>query len=74
LWRVRALCFLMMGRWCIGSMCDEKNGHRMLCPFFFIWNKAKYAILEKGSYIEKWSDSNEQNRGMQGGYYAACRY
>ncbi|QWH64989.1 hypothetical protein FC697_10500 [Bacillus wiedmannii] len=64
----------MMGRWCIGSMCDEKNGHRMLCPFFFIWNKVKYAILEKGSYIEKWSDSNEQNRGMQGGYYAACRY
>lgn len=52
----------------------KKNGHRMLCPFFFIWNKVKYAILEKGSYIEKWSDSNEQNRGMQGGYYAACRY
>ena len=28
----------------------------------FIWNKFKYAILEKGSQIEKWSDSNEQNR------------
>ncbi|ACO26175.1 hypothetical protein BCA_0834 [Bacillus cereus 03BB102] len=26
----------MMGRWCIGSMCDGKNGHRMLCSFFFI--------------------------------------
>lgn len=47
LWKVRALCFLMMGRWCIGSMCDEKNGHRMLCPFFFIWGKVKYAILEE---------------------------
>lgn len=34
----------------------------------------KYAILEKGSYIEKWSGSNEQSRGMQGGYYAAYRY
>lgn len=31
---------------------------------FFIWNKVKYAILEKGSYIEKWRDSNEQSRGM----------
>ncbi|KZD50902.1 hypothetical protein B4088_6219 [Bacillus cereus] len=28
-------------------MCDEKNGHRMLCSFFFIWNKVNYAILEK---------------------------
>ncbi|AFQ16902.1 hypothetical protein BTF1_01520 [Bacillus thuringiensis HD-789] len=28
-------------------MCDEKNGHRMLCPFFFIWGKVKYAILEE---------------------------
>ena len=29
----------------------------------FIWNKVKYAILEKGSYIEKWRGSNEQSRG-----------
>ena len=64
----------MMGRWCIGSMCDEKNGHRISCPFFFIWKMVNMLFLKKGSYIEKWSDSNEQSRGMQGGYYAAYRY
>ena len=32
------------------------------CVRSFIWNQVKYAILEKGSYIEKWSDLNEQNR------------
>ena len=34
------------------------------CVRSFIWNKVKYAILEKGSYIEKWSDLNEQSRDM----------
>ena len=24
--RVRVLCFLMMGRWCIGSMCEKAAG------------------------------------------------
>ena len=61
---VRALCFLMMGRWCIGSMCEGRTDIGCYVRSF-IWNKVKYAILEKGSYIEKWSDSNEQNRGMQ---------
>ena len=61
----------MMGRWCIGSMCEGRTDIGCYVRSF-IWNKVKYAILEKGSYIEKWSDSNEQNRGMQGGYYAAC--
>ncbi|AFQ08772.1 hypothetical protein BCK_04320 [Bacillus cereus FRI-35] len=28
-------------------MCDGKNGHRMLCLFFFIWKKVKYAILKQ---------------------------
>ncbi|PFD40568.1 hypothetical protein CN278_01275 [Bacillus thuringiensis] len=64
----------MMGRWCIGSMCDEKNGRRILCPFFLFGTRLNMLFLKKGSYIEKWSDSNEQNRGMQDGYYASCRY
>lgn len=63
LWRVRALCFLMMGRWCIGSMCEGRTDIGY-CVRSFIWNKVKYAILEKGSYIEKWSDLNEQSRDM----------
>lgn len=39
---------------------------------FLFGTKSNMLFLKKGSYIEKWSDSNEQNRGMQGGYYAAC--
>lgn len=41
---------------------------------FLFGAKLNMLFLKKGSYIEKWSDSNEQNRGMQGRYYAACRY
>ena len=32
LWRVRVLCFLMMGRWCIGSMWKSRWDQRL-----FIW-------------------------------------
>lgn len=41
---------------------------------FLFGTKSNMLFLKKGSYIEKWSDSNEQSRGMQGGYYAAYRY
>ena len=37
LWKVRTMCFPMMGRGFIGNICDGKNGHRMVCPFFFFY-------------------------------------
>ena len=46
LWRVRALCFLMMVRWCIGSMWRGRTDIGY-CVRSFIWNQVKYAILEK---------------------------
>lgn len=41
---------------------------------FLFGTKLNMLFLKKGSYIEKWRGSNEQSRGMQGGYYAAYRY
>ncbi|KZD86454.1 hypothetical protein B4155_1181 [Bacillus cereus] len=45
-------------------MCEGKNGHRILCPFFLFGTKLNMLFLKKGSYIEKWSDLNEQSRDM----------
>ena len=47
---VRALCFLMMVRWCIGSMCEGRTDIGY-CVRSFIWNQVKYAILEKKGVI-----------------------
>lgn len=42
----------------------KRTDIEFLVRSFLFGTKSNMLFLKKGSYIEKWSDSNEQNRGL----------